>query len=369
MPPGPDLSALQRAVTRLPGFAEVRPDDLALLPTRGLAHDHVALQGVEIGGLPVLLRVPKQSQWALEAAHNLGYQAACFERVSVSGHGPKLFGVIPPAPEIPLGALAVERIAGCPPRLPDDLPALAEAMARVHALPLPPPAARAPLADHRDPLGGALAEIDAQAAFLEAAELGAASRAAIEAEHAWAQDFAARRAGREQPLSLVLTDTHPGNFLITGAGRAVIVDLEKALYGAPGIDLAHATIYSSTTWDPDSCAVLSRAEIAGFYRHYLAIVARDAGTARARALAPWLLPLRRLLFLRAVTWCAKWRVQHRRTAAAGTEDWSAANSDPALIAHVAGRVADYLSPEGLARMRADWAGDSPLRAALPESLD
>ena len=49
----------------------------------------------------------------------------------------------------------------------------------------------------------------------------------------------------------MLTDTHPGNFLIDetrdGEAKAVIVDLEKALYGSPGIDLAYATVYSSTT--------------------------------------------------------------------------------------------------------------------------
>jgi aminoglycoside phosphotransferase (APT) family kinase protein len=279
--------------------------------------------------------------------------------------------VIAPSPELPLGALAVERIDGRPPRLPADLPALAEAMARVHALPLPPPAARPPLADHLDPVAGALAEIEAQAAFLADANLESESRTVLEEELVWARDFAARAAaGRwPQPRSLVLTDSHPGNFLITPDGKAVIVDLEKALYGAPGIDLAHATVYSSTTWDADSQAVLSREEVAGFYRHYLEIVAGAAGAARSAAVAPWLLPLRRLLFLRALTWCAKWRVLQAAQTVESTEDWSARNSDPMLIAQVAGRVDDYLSPAGLAFMRADWAADSPLRGALPESLD
>jgi aminoglycoside phosphotransferase (APT) family kinase protein len=366
LPPVPDLAALHKALVTLPGFTDVMLGDLRVLPTKGLAHDHI-----ELRGRTVLLRVPKQSQWALEAGENLAYQAACFERVSDSGRGPKLYGVIAPSREIPLGALAVERIAGRPPRLPEDLPALAEAMARVHALPLPPTAARPPLADHLDPVGGALAEIEAQAAFLPQAGLDGDSRAALEAELAWARDFAARVAAGSpaQPRSLVLTDTHPGNFLVTPEGRAVIVDLEKALYGAPGIDLAHATVYSSTTWDPDSRAVLSRDEVAGFYRHYLEI----AGAEAAPALAPGLLALRRLLVLRALTWCAKWRVaqarENDRGSAGSTENWSAGKSDPALIAHVAGRVADYLSPASIARMRADWAAGSPLREVLPESRE
>ena len=359
---GPDLDALQAALTALPGFAGVARGDLSPMQVKGLAHDHVALSGHAVGGRPVLLRVPKQSQFALSAGDNLAYQAACFERVSRSGHGPRLFGVIRPQPEVPMGALAVERIEGRPPRLPEDLPAFAEAMARVHSLPLPPAADRPPLADHRDAVEGAMAEIEAQAAFLGRADLQAAALAEIEDELAWARSFRREAAGAPQPVTLVLTDTHPGNFLIGGDGRAVIVDLEKALYGSPGTDLAHATVYSSTTWDPDTWADLGPAEVAAFYRRYLQI----AAPALAGRLRPWLVPMRRLLFLRAITWCAKWSVLHRESrradkhAAESTEDWSAENTDPALIAHVAGRVAEYLSPAILVRMRAEWLSSPAL---------
>lgn len=354
---GPDLAALAAAVSALPGFAGVGRGDLVPLRVKGLAHDHVSL-----AGHGVLLRVPKQSQFALSAADNLAYQAACFARVSESGHAPRLHGVIQPQPSVAMGALLVGEIAGRPPRLPEDLPALAEAMARVHALPVPPAAQRAPLADHRDPVGGAMDEIEAQARFLDEAGLQPAARAEIEAELAWARAFRREAAAAAQPVRLVLTDTHPGNFLIDGRGRAVIVDLEKALYGSPGTDLAHATIYSSTTWDPDTWADLTLDEVAAFYRRYLEAAAAAVGPEAAGSLRRWLLPLRRVTMLRAITWCVKWRVLHRRVRldekhrAASTEDWSAENSDPALIAHVAGRVEDYLSAATLRRMRAEWLG-------------
>ena len=364
---GTDLSALAAALSRLPDFAGTTADDLAPLNFKGLAHDHLA-----VAGRDVLLRVPKQSQFALAAAENLAYQAACFERVAASGHGPRLFGVIPPSPEVPMGALLVERIHGRPPRLPDDLPAFAEAMARVHALALPPPASRPPLADHRDPVGEALTEIEQQAAFLAEAGLEPAAELEIRDELAWARAFArdVAESGRPQPVTLVLTDTHPGNFLIDRRGRAIIVDLEKALYGSPGTDLAHATVYSSTTWDPDSYSELRLAEVAAFYRHYQEVLAAVGGAHLAAALAPWLIPMRRLLFLRAITWCVKWSVLHRRAGleakhdAASTEDWSAENSDPALIDHVAGRVADYLSPATLSRMRGEWQGEPCLETII-----
>ncbi len=353
-----DLSALHRALRELPAYARVEPDDLVPMEVKGLAHDHVAIRGTG-----VLLRVPKQSQFALSAADNLAYQAACFERVGVSGHAPRLHGVIDPQASVPMGALVVDHIDGRPPRLPEDLPAFAEAMAKVHSLALPAPAARPPLADHQDPVGGALAEIEVQARFLDDAGLGPGARAQIEDELAWARVFGrTAAAGPAQPVTLVLTDTHPGNFLIQADGRAIIVDLEKALYGSPGTDLAHATVYSSTTWDLDSHAVLQVEDVACFYRRYLEIAQPDL----AGRLRPWLLPMRRLLFLRAITWCAMWRVKQARARleakhnAKSTEDWSAEASDPALIAHVAGRVDDYLSETTLKRMRAEWLGSPSL---------
>lgn len=352
-----NLSALAAALSALPGYRGTTMADLAVLNVKGLAHDHVT-----VAGRGLLLRVPKQSQFGLSAGDNLAYQAACFARVSASGHGPKLHEVLRPQRRLPMGALLVEMIDGRPPRLPEDLPFLAEAMARVHALPVPPPASRKPLHDHVDPVGGAMAEIEAQAAFLDEAALEPAARAEIDDELAWARAFKPESAERAQPVTLVLTDTHPGNFLIEEgedrAPRAVIVDLEKALYGSPATDLAHATLYSSTTWDPDTWAELSLEQVAAFYRRYLELI----GDKLAAELTPWLVPLRRITMLRAITWCVKWRVLHARARredndlTESAEDWSAENTDPATIAHVAGRVADYLAPETLKAMRGEWLG-------------
>jgi aminoglycoside phosphotransferase (APT) family kinase protein len=361
MPAVPDRDTLTRQLRAHPRFADLRDGELEAMAVKGLAHEHL-----RVGARGWVMRVPKQSQFALSPADNLAYQAACFERVSASGHAPRLGAVLEPGPELPMGALVVEEIVGRPPCLPDDLPALAAAMARVHRQPVPDPAGRPPLADHADPVAGALEEIEAQAAYLEAAGLDPAARAELDAELAWARDFAARAAAAEQPVRLVLTDTHPGNFLIARDGKAVIVDLEKALYGSPGTDLAHATLYSSTTWDPDTYADLSVHQLAAYYRHYLEI----AGLELARQVRPWLVPMRRITFLRALTWCVMWSVEHRRAArdaaAAGASgsDWSAENTDPALIAHVADRVAEYLRPDTLRRMRAEWLADPGLDDAI-----
>ncbi|WP_169816595.1 aminoglycoside phosphotransferase family protein [Rhodovibrio salinarum] len=359
MPAIPDRATLTRQLRTHPRFADLGADELTPMAVKGLAHEHL-----RVGQRGWVLRVPKQSQFAFGAQDNLTYQAACFERVSASGHAPRLAAVLTPSEELPMGALVVEEIVGRPPRLPDDLPALAAAMARVHHLPVPSPMDRPPLADHSDPVAGAMAEITAQAEYLDAADLDPAAREELEAELDWARAFAARVEGAAQPIRLVLTDTHPGNFLITDDGKAVIVDLEKALYGSPGTDLAHATLYSSTTWDPDTYADLSLDALGGYYSHYLEAV----GPELAQQLRPWLVPLRRITFLRALTWCVMWSVEHRRAArtdAAGHgRDWSADNTDPALIAHVADRVAEYLRPETLRRMRAEWLAAPGLAAEI-----
>ena len=361
MPAVPDRETLTRQLRQHPRFADLGDQELQPMAVKGLAHDHF-----RIGQRGWVLRVPKQSQFALPAADNLAYQAACFDRVSASGHAPALGAVLPPDDRLAMGALVVAEVVGRPPRLPDDLPAMAEAMARVHRLPVPEPGDRPPLADHPDAVAGALREIEAQAAYLDRADIDRAARAQLADELAWARDFAARAGAQDQPVRLVLTDTHPGNFLITEAGTAVIVDLEKALYGSPGTDLAHATLYSSTTWDPDTYAELSVPDLGAYYRHYL----QSVGPELARQIQPWLVPMRRLTFLRALTWCVMWSVEHRRAARADAgepaPDWSAENTDAQLIAHVAGRVSEYLRPDTLRRMRAEWLDAPGLAAELPD---
>jgi hypothetical protein len=309
------------------------------LPDRGLAHAHVRLLGTG-----VLARIPKQSQMGLAAADNLDYQAACFARAAASGHAPRLLGRLPPSTALPRGALLVEEVVGRPARLPQDLSAIAEALAAIHSLPLPGPPDRRPLLDPGDPLSGLRDEIEAQALHLDAAGVEPSARRAIDAQRA---ALATRCASSARPPKRLITfDAHPGNFLVRADGRALIVDLEKARYGLPPLDLAHATLYTSTTWDLASRAVLTPAEVQVFNGHWLACCGG------AEAWRDWLVPLRSAMWLWSVSWCAKWRVLSMREARAGGdgEDWSAQRSDAALVAHVRERVDDYLSEDGVARV-------------------
>lgn len=316
-------------------------EGLQPLPDTGLAHDHVRLVGTGW-----LARIPKQSQMGLAAGDNLAYQAACFQRASVTGHAPRLGAVLPPSASLPRGALLVEEIAGRPARLPDDLGAVVQALAALHRLPLPAPDQRPPLLDAADPLRDLLAEIEAQAAHADQAQLPGAVRDALEQG---LQRLREAVAAHQRPSrQLIAFDAHPGNFVVRPDGQAVLVDLEKCRYSHAGLDLAHATLYTSTTWDLATRAVLTPDQVAGAYGRW----ADAAGAELARAAHPWHGLLRQAMALWSLTWCAKWRaLSHRATSGrADGEDWSASHSSAALVGHVRERVDHYLSAPVVAAM-------------------
>ena len=315
---------------------------LQVMADKGLAHHHVRLVGTG-----VIARLPKQSQMGLGAQANLDYQAACFARASRSGHAPALHALLPPTKSLPRGGLLVEEIHGRAARLPGDLPAIAMALAAIHSLPLPLQAQRAPLRDPVDSLRALCAEIDAQGVHLESARLEPRSRQVIAT--AFARVDAAMRTLVLPERRLIAFDAHPGNFLLRDDGHAVLVDLEKARYGEPPLDLAHATLYTSTTWDIASYAELSVPQVANAYE----VWAQEFGA--AAPWRPWFVPLRAAMWLWAVTWCAKWRALSGRQAAGSGdgEDWSSEQSAEALVHHVRGRVACYLSAHVIAEVDAE----------------
>ncbi|QPL46741.1 aminoglycoside phosphotransferase family protein [Halomonas sp. A40-4] len=309
--------------------ANISYQSLSPMADTGLAHDHVWLHRE---GADWVARLPKQSQMNLGPADNLAYEAACYQRASQGGHVPGLHGLLEVSDRLPRGGLLVDAIAGQLAQLPQDLPRIAETLASLHRLPLPDPPA--PLLAPADPWRAMREEVARQSEWLEQADLSAEVIARIRDELA-ALPVALPDAER----CLISFDTHPGNFLIDAQGRAVLVDLEKCRYGLPGIDLAHTSLYTSTTWDLNSQAVLSLDEVVGFYRRWQTAM----GTSPS---AETLVACRRATWLWSLTWCAKWRAQHLRAKDAQQrgEDWSAELTDSAVIDHVRDRVEHYLSP-------------------------
>jgi thiamine kinase-like enzyme len=150
---------------------------------------------------------------------------------------------------------------------------------------------------------------------------------------------------------VALADTHPGNFIVGRDSIAWFVDLEKVHVGSPAIDLAHATLATSTLWHPDVGKVLSPAEVQRFYTLYL----EKVGPRQAASLKPWLLPMRRLTWLRTTLFMARWRVQtHSPRDPSDPTQWSDAGLEPAMKAHIDQRIDQCFRRDTIQSIRAEW---------------
>ena len=214
------------------------------------------------GGL--LARIAYAHDGDPSAAARLATQAEAFRHLAPAGRTPKLHAIVEPQPGLPGGALIVDFVEGRAPRLPDELPALADTLVRLHSLPLP--AAGSPMPRQKNPFLETLEAVELNAMrFLDKAVPDSGARAEIAEELHLMRGMALAFAQRKQPLSIALADTHPGNFIVDAAGLAWFVDLEKVHVGSPAIDLAHATLATSTLWHPDIGKLLSRDEVQRFY--------------------------------------------------------------------------------------------------------
>ncbi len=336
--------ALLAALTEKKRFAPLTADDLHALPATGTAHGHVRLRD----GL--LARVAYAHEGDTTAAGRLEVQAAAFRYLEPSQRTPRLHDVLPPRAGLPGGALIVDFIDGHAPRLPGELEAMAETLARIHALPLPPQ--DSPIPRQTNPFAETLEAVESNAMrFLEKAVPDSGSRAEIAEELRLMRGIALDLGKRAQPLTVALADTHPGNFIVDAAGRAWFVDLEKVHVGSPAIDLAHATLPTSTLWHPDIGKLLTREEVQGFYASYLARI----GKARAQALQPWLEPMRRLTWLRTTLFMARWRVETRAPRdPSNPSQWSDSGLDHNMKRHLQARIDQCFERDQIRAIRAEW---------------
>ncbi|NDH60922.1 MAG: hypothetical protein EBY18_04550 [Alphaproteobacteria bacterium] len=303
---------LLAALNERPRFASLTSEDLEPLPATGTAHGHVRLPD----GL--IARVAYAYEGDAGAAVRLDTQAAAFRLLAPSKCTPLLHDILPPRAGLPGGALIVDRIVGHAPVLPRDLGAMATSLAAMHSL--PKPAGTSPISRQEDPFLETLEVVEQNARrFLDQAVPDPGARADV-------------------------ADELPG-------GTAWFVDLEKVHVGAPAIDLAHATLPTSTLWHPDVGQILTRGQVAGFYAHYLARI----GEARAAELEPWLMPMRRLTWLRTTMFMARWRVQTRQPRDPGDPgQWSDAGLEPAMKLHLQARIDECFDRDAIHRIRAEW---------------
>ncbi|MEQ8399059.1 phosphotransferase [Thalassobaculum sp.] len=321
---------------------------LAETPLPGRVHDHWPLQP-ESGGPALMVRVPKLSHLGLSPRAALIYEAQAFRRAEPSGSTPRLHGLLRVGRRLPWGGLVVDAIDGRPPRLPDDLPALGRALAGVHGLPVPVPARRRPLLDPPDPVGYLLQVVRSQLDPIRDT-LADSVRRLLDAEMA----AAAATVGADRPAPrLTLADTHPGNFRIRADGTAVMLDVERPVYDSPAVDLAHASLPTSLTWDPAVTGGAGRPDIVGFHRAWATAVPRPV----AATVRPHVLAYRRLIWLRTTTWACAW--------AARTDVAAALASSRPEVADQARRLARFVDPAMMEAARQQWTGP---RAFTAEEL-
>ncbi len=316
------------------------------LPATGTAHGHVRLADGR------LARVAYAHEGDASAAGRLHAQAAAFRHLEPAGRTPRLHGVIEPRAGLPGGALIVDFIDGRAPRLPGELDLMADTLARLHALPLPP--ATSPIPRQTNPFLETLEAVELNVLrFLDKAVPDAGARAEIAEELRAVRALVPALGRRVQPLTVALADTHPGNFLVD-RGIAWFVDLEKVHVGSPAIDLAHATLPTSTLWHPDVGKLLAPAEVQAFYDSYLGRIGKSA----AEALVPWLVPMRRLTWLRTTLFMARWRVETRSPRdPANTTQWSDAGLDPKMKRHIDSRIDYCFERDTIRAIRNEWMAE------------
>lgn len=322
----------------------VDPFDGEALPATGTAHGHVRLRN----GL--LARIAYAHEGDASAGERLQAQAFAFRYLEPAGRTPRLHDVVLPRPGLPGGALIVDFIDGRAPKLPGELELMADTLARIHALPLPP--ASAPLLRQGNPFLDTLESVELNARrFLDKAVSDPEARSEIAAELRAMRDMVPALGRYSQPLTVALADTHPGNFIVDSAGIAWFVDLEKVHVGSPAIDLAHASLPTSTLWHPDVGMALTREEVRRFYESYLARI--DA--AAADALRPWLVPMRRLTWLRTTLFMSRWRVETRSPRdQSNPAQWSDAGLEARMKAHIDARIDQCFTRDTIRAIRAEW---------------
>ena len=340
---------LLAALKERPRFAHLTSDDLEPLPATGTAHGHVRLPD----GL--IARVAYAYEGDTGAAARLETQAAAFRLLAPSKCTPLLHDLLPPRAGLPGGALIVDRIVGHAPVLPRDLGAIAASLAVIHSLKKPAlkkQAATSPITWQKNPFLETLGVVEQNAMrFLDKAVPEQGARAEIAEELRLMRGMALALAKRPQPVTIALADTHPGNFIVDADGTAWFVDLEKVHVGSAAIDLAHATLPTSTLWHPDVGQILTQEQVAGFYAKYLACI----GQAKAAALEPWLMPMRRLTWLRTTMFMARWRVQTRQPRDPDDRgQWSDAGLEPAMKVHLQARIDQCFDREAIRAIRAEW---------------
>ena len=253
---------------------------------------------------PLVVRVITGSQIGLSLADQVRYEARALQVLEASGRTPRLWAMQPEASEPGMPYLVESYLPGRPLDYATDLEAAARCMATIHQLPVPDDHG---LQMHEHPGPSILRESrEWAAAYLEWPEASSQSRMAL--QHAFEiveRDSQEAEAIFDRPdLVIVNYDLNTHNFIVDPSDQSVsLVDWEKARIAPAVQDLAHFLLPTTTLWRTDTACLLTPQQETMFLDTYLAIRSH---------LDQWLFTaqlaqMRRLIALRAVSWCS-WAV-------------------------------------------------------------
>lgn len=298
---------LAKQLAKIPDFKGVGAGDLRLMKGKGLTHFHVA-----IGDSDYILRIPRTNQLDMQQNAYLQLQKACYDATAQSGHAPNCLALIDATPELPNGAMVISKIDGRKARLPGDMPAIARALAQIHAI--KPGDDTAPLLKAEFPMQSQQVLLDA--VFLDAhkrAPISDAAKSLIEDELTVLRSYLdERKSAQDLPLRLINGDGHPANYLMDAQNKAWSVDLEFSTYDTPLIDLADASLPITTQLDPDMTRVASPQERDNFKQVWKDEIAKT-DPALLKDFDTHMQMAERLVTMRTVLWLCDWLGQDDRT--------------------------------------------------------
>jgi aminoglycoside phosphotransferase (APT) family kinase protein len=294
-----DLDVLCREVRRVAGL----DDDPQL---RFLARGEYSLNYLgDIDSRKVVIRCVTGSQIGLSLSEQVLYESRALRALEGSGRTPACLAVQPEPAGIPFPFLIETYLPGRPLDYGIDLTAAAQCVAAIHDMPVSPGHG---LQVHADPFTSISGESRQWAGpYLAWSGASRESRSALARAFAIVEDDQTRaaRVFTEPDLAFVNYDLNTHNFIVAPDGGFVsLVDWEKARVAPAVQDIAHFLIPTTTLWRASSATRLTDEQESRFTATYLAARQRVDPQAFAAQLAM----MRRLIALRAVSWCS-WAVQ------------------------------------------------------------
>ncbi len=278
---------------------------------RFLARGEYSLNYVVDGADGVaVVRLVTGSQIGLALPEQVRYEARALALLASSGRTPRLLAVSPEPAGLPYPFLVETYLPGGPLDYARDLDGAAACLAAIHAVPVPDDHG---LQEYPKPGPSIVVESREWAMpYLAWDDAPPASRVALERAFEVVEADLSRAASVFAELDLVLVnyDVNTHNFIVAADGLVSLVDWEKARVAPAVQDLAHFLLPTTTLWRSATATRLTLDQERRFIDAYLA--ARPC-TDRETFMAQ-LVQMRRLIALRAVSWCS-WAVQ----AAAGGE--------------------------------------------------